>query len=59
MLKKEKLKLILSLVITPVLIITMVVIALTMREKALIEEKNSDGTNQEVLNVINHSHSFN
>ena len=59
MLKKEKLKLVLSLIITPILIITMVVIALTMRERAILEEKNADGKKREVLNVINHSHSFN
>lgn len=56
--KKEKVKFILNLILTPVIIVTMVIIALTMKDKPIIQEKNENGTQTEVLNVINHSHNF-
>lgn len=56
--KKEKAKFILNLILTPTIIITMVIIALTIKNKPILQDKNKEGTQTEVMNVINHSHNF-
>lgn len=54
---KEKLKLILSLIITPALVVACIVIAIVMRDKLLlVEATNASPEQTQVLNVINHTH---
>ena len=58
MLKKEKIKIILYLVLTPVLIVLTIVIAILISNKYLIfQDENSKG-GAEVLNAINHTHNI-
>jgi lysophospholipid acyltransferase (LPLAT)-like uncharacterized protein len=54
--KKEKIKYFLYLILTPLIIAVMTFIALTIKDKAIIKDKEND--NSEVLNIINHSHNY-
>ena len=54
--KKEKIKYFLYLILTPLIIAVMTFIALTIKDQAIIKDKEND--NSEVLNIINHSHNY-
>ena len=57
--KNEKFKLYLYVFLTPVIIITMIIIAITTREKPLLaRDYNETHSQRELLDVINHNHTF-
>ena len=57
MLKKEKLKLFLYIILTPLIIVTMIIISIKTREKPLLTKNETDSyTQRELLDVINHTH---
>ena len=53
---KEKLKFWLNIVITPIIIITMIVIAITMRETSILKKNDNTDSGKDLLNVIDHTH---
>ena len=53
---KEKLKFFLNIVITPIIIITMIIIAITMRETSILKKNDNTNSQQDLLNVIDHTH---
>lgn len=55
---KEKFKFFLNIVLTPIIIVAMVVIAISMRGKMILESEADQESQREVLNLIDHSHKF-
>ena len=56
MMNKEKLKFWLNIIITPIIIIIMIIMAITMRETSILKKKDNTDSGQDILNVIDHTH---
>lgn len=57
--KKEKFKLLLYITLTPIIVVLMIAISLITREKPLLRKESTDSyTQRELLDVINHTHTY-
>ena len=59
MFKKEKLKLIVYIALTIIIITAMILISVFTREKSLLQRQRDANTPRELLDVIDHTHTVN